>query len=302
MEQIKAAIEKARAERNSRTGATRAAATPFAQDASDTLVQDRIQDTKSANGAAPSTGASAKGDDAQKEIAARWAALAEYPLDARRLKRNRIVTHDSSDRTHVSFDLMRTRLRKMIARTGWTRIGITSPQPRCGKSVISTNLAFAMARHDETRVILYDFDMKSPQLAKIFGNTVPRNLGGWLSGELSYKDHFVRCGDRLAVAFNTDRIFHGAEAVENAATAAALHQVEEELAPNVEIFDLGPLLSTDDSFAMLSRIDCVILVAAAGETRPEDVIECERLIGDQTNYVGVLLNKLTLMPTEREYY
>jgi len=238
----------------------------------------------------------------KQDAVANWNMLEKDKIDAKRMKRNRIITFTQSDPAHVSFDPMRTRLLPLMAKNGWTRIGITSPLPSCGKSVVSTNLAFSMSRHGSNRTLLFDMDLRSPSIYSFFGKVGRRPARDLYNGTTSYKRHMIRYGDGLAVAFNTERVYDGAELVEDEKTSQVIDQIHRELQPDISIFELAPLLSTDDPLAMLSHLDCVILVIGAGKTQPDEVVECERLIGGQTNYLGVLLNKVNSLPKKRESY
>lgn len=300
MEQIKAAIAKAKAERDATPPPDGARPVAEPAEAAAPAPQPEVVETPAAGSQIVEVeDAVVAGPD---DVSSAWSALEMLEPNKRRLKRNRVVTFDNANRAHVSFDVMRTRLRKIVAETGWRRIGVTSPLPKCGKSTISANLAFAMARHEQANVLLYDFDFKSPHLASIFGKVGQRPIKNWLAGYASFQDHFVKYSERFGVCFNTEPVRHAAELVESPTASDALAEVERRLRPTAEIFDIGPLLSTDDPLAILSMLDCVILVGAAGQTKPEDLIEAERLIGGHTNYVGALLNKVTILPRERGKY
>ena len=73
--------------------------------------------------------------------------------------------------------------------------------------------------------------------------------------------------------------------------AATLAATWELYRPNVVIFDLPPMLTGDDVLAFLPNVDGVLLVVGGGETRAREIEECERLMADHTNFLGVVLNK-----------
>ncbi len=43
----------------------------------------------------------------------------------------------------------------------------------------------------------------------------------------------------------------------------------------------------DQARGFLPNLDCILLVAAGDKTRPDSVLECERLLADQTHLLGV---------------
>ncbi|MEM8759596.1 MAG: exopolysaccharide biosynthesis protein, partial [Pseudomonadota bacterium] len=56
-----------------------------------------------------------------------WASLDELPIDADKMRRERIVAFQKTDPSHVTFDVLRTRLLKVMRENGWSRLAVTSP-------------------------------------------------------------------------------------------------------------------------------------------------------------------------------
>lgn len=220
-----------------------------------------------------------------------WLALDEIGLDPRRLVRERIVTRDKSDRAHIVFDSLRTRLLKALRDNGWWRVVITSPTKGCGKTMVAANLAFSLARQPEIRSMLIDLDLRLPTLAQRLGQREGYAIEPYLLGETRPRDYFRRTGANLALGLNTGRVRNSAELVQGKRVAAALDATWEIYRPHVAIFDMPPMLSCDDVLAFLPNVDGVLLVVGGGETRAGEIEECERLMTDHTNFLGVLLNK-----------
>jgi Mrp family chromosome partitioning ATPase len=57
------------------------------------------------------------------------------------------------------------------------------------------------------------------------------------------------------------------------------------------IFDLPPVLVSDDTRAFLKDVDCALIVARAGATSAAQIDTCEREVAEQTNVLGVVLNQ-----------
>ena len=77
-----------------------------------------------------------------------WDDLEKLRIDKKRLQKRRIAALDGGQET-APFDLLRTRILQQAAENGWKRIGILSPHSNCGKSTITLNLAFSLARQRE---------------------------------------------------------------------------------------------------------------------------------------------------------
>ncbi len=234
-----------------------------------------------------------------------WAALEEVTLDVAHLKRRRIVSYQKNHPAHVVFDVLRTRLLKVFKDNGWSRLAITSPTRGCGKTFVAANLALSLARQAECRTVLIDMDLKLPELAETFGLSTQRSIEWYLTGQTQPEAYFRRIGPNLALGLNTERVRDSAELIQEERTAQTLARMHKLYRPDAVIYDLPPLLVSDDATGFLPQVDCVLLIAAAGQTKATEIEECERLLGETTNFLGVLLNKCeakTSDPYQYGYY
>ena len=273
MEKIQSAIAKARAERNGPVPepAVRRAPSPQLEDIS-----------------------------AQAGVGAAWQALAPFSPDPVRLRDNRIVAFAGGHEA-VAFDVMRTKLLQQARANGWRRIAITSPSPGCGKSTIALNLAFSLARQPELRTVLAELDLRRPSLASVLGIKGRKSFAEVIEGRADFADVALRCGDGLAVAVNAGPVRNPAELLHGSAVAAALATIENDYAPDLMLFDLPPMLVSDDTMAFVGHVDAVLLIAAAEATTIKEVDSCERELASQTNVMGVVLNKCRYMGPEYGY-
>ena len=87
----------------------------------------------------------------------------------------------------------------------------------------------------------------------------------------------------------------------NAATAHGVAALKAALQPDVILYDLPPMLQSDDVMAFLPQLDCVLLVAGAEKSRLDEVDKCEKDLADQTNVFGVVLNSCRYMGEDFGY-
>jgi Mrp family chromosome partitioning ATPase len=222
---------------------------------------------------------------------AAWAALERRTLSDSALQRARIVTHHKENVAHVAFDILRTKLLKTMERNGWNSIAITSPSQSCGKTMIAANLAFSFARQGGVRVVLCDVDLKRPSVRKVLGVSAKSSMGDFLSGVGGVADHFERYTDTLAIGVTGTSMRHSAEVVQNRQAFDAIADMKQQLRPNVIIYDLPPMMASDDAISFMAHVDCVLLIAAAGTTTLREIDDCESQLSDLTNVIGVVLNK-----------
>ena len=288
MEKIQAAIAKARAARDAQMpepgtapGPAPGTVTPLAAPtgaagASAMAVQpDRVAD---------------RAADRASGLAAAWIGLREFQPDARHMQRNRILSF-AGGRDAVGFDVMRTKLLQQIRANNWRRVGITSPNAACGKTMTTLNLAFSLARQPDVRTLVAEIDLRRPAMAKTLGLKASHNFAKVLEGTAAFEDNVVRYGTNLAFATNAVAARNPAELLQNPQIGAVLADIEARYDPTVILFDMPPMLVSDDAIGFASQVDCVLLIAAAESTTVPDVDVCERDLAAQTNVLGVVLNK-----------
>lgn len=267
VERLKAAIEKARAER------------------------EALHDDPASPVRATAEKSATEKSAAERPTGDAWSRLPEIALSEERLRRERIVAHEKRSPANISFDILRTRLYKVCRDNGWKRIAVTSPTKGCGKSFVSTNLALSFARHEQCRTVLIDLDLRAPQLAHILGQKGEYDIRRFLLGETAPETYFNRVGGNLAVGLNSRTVSNSSELLQSAATGLALGGMIKAFRPEIVICDMPPLLVSDDVIALLPNIDCVLLVAGAGQTRARDIAACEQALPEGSNFLGVVMNK-----------
>ena len=86
------------------------------------------------------------------------------------------------------------------------------------------------------------------------------------------------------------------------ATAQGVAAIKSAFQPDVILYDLPPMLQSDDAMAFLPHLDCVLLVAAAERSRLDEVDKCEQELSEQTQVLGVVLNKCRYGAEDYGYY
>jgi Mrp family chromosome partitioning ATPase len=216
--------------------------------------------------------------------------------------RNRVVTFADVDPAHTTFDMMRTKILRAMRQNGWTSLGITSPTADCGKTTTTLNLAFSFAHQPDVRTVLVDLDLRRPAIARLIGLTQPQSMASVLQGTRPVAENFLRYGDNLAIGTNATAMRNSAELLLSGSTAQGVAALKEAFLPDVMLFDLPPMLASDDVMAFIPHLDCVLLIAAAERTRLDEVDKCEHDLAEQTNVLGVVLNKCRYMGEDYGYY
>jgi protein-tyrosine kinase len=239
-------------------------------------------------------------DQVRRENA--WRELTAYKPDTKWMSRSRITAYNTGVDA-IPFDVMRTKMLYQMRENKWRRVAITSPGPLCGKTMVSINLAFSLARQSDLKVMVVELDMRRPSMAKVLDLKNKHLFAKVLEGTAEPQDHIVRCGTNLAFATNHSPAYNSAELLQGKDGAAVLDAIETLYQPDVMIFDMPPMRVSDDTMAFLDQVDCGLLIAAAESTTLEEVDTFEKQMASRTNVMGVVLNKCRYLdPTENYSY
>jgi Mrp family chromosome partitioning ATPase len=264
MERLQTAIEKARAQRGSRTSRKPVSARPGAPEAQ---------------------------PEADPELQARWDALAEIRLNRDRLHRNRLIAFEGGQES-APYDMLRTKMLQQAKQHGWRRVALVSPHSSCGKSTAAANLAFSLSRQRNLRSLVFDLDLRRAGLTRLLGQSSSCGMAEVLEGEANFADHALRFGPNIAFGFNNGTKVHTpSEILQNPRTKEVLDEIEATYAPDVMLFDMPPLMASDDNFGFLHNVDCALIMVAAERTGMSQIDVAERQIAELTNVMGIVLNK-----------
>lgn len=292
MERIKHAIEKAKRQ-SARAGeqANRAQAE---------IVSDVPEESLTASRAVPTEFVSPAAASEREIEAISYAKTRVVPIQAEHLERHRIVAYNKNSNMSWAFDLLRTQVLKAMEENGWRTLAITSPTPEAGKTVVAINLAMSIAHHTTKSSLLVDFDLRRPKIGNYLGLPMETSLNEVLAGEASLADALVNPGvPRLVVLPARKPVLHSTEVLSSPKVGQLITDLRERYDSRIVIFDLPPLLNTDDAIAVLPKIDCVLMVVANGmNTRKEIEDSLHHL--PTANLIGTVLNKAEVEP--RKYY
>lgn len=220
------------------------------------------------------------------------------------LQNYRILAYDHSDKRTAHYDMLRTRVLQSLFATNQKSIAVTSPLANVGKTVTSANLAFSIARQSEQSVLLVDMDLRKAPIAKTLGLKPDHGIDDIVSGTCSLASAIIdaEAGTaRLSVLAMPRPAKRFTESIVSSAMVDLIDELHASEEFNVIIFDLPPMLQTDDFIAFLPQVDNALLVVASGESTQREINECYDLIGGD-KFLGCVLNKARDDQTAHGYY
>ncbi|GAB6407931.1 CpsD/CapB family tyrosine-protein kinase [Pseudomonas sp. MHK4] len=221
------------------------------------------------------------------------------PLRAEHLERHRIVAYNKNSNMGWAFDLLRTQVLKAMEENGWRTLAITSPTPEAGKSVLAINLAMSIAHHTTKTALLVDFDLRCPKVGSYLGLPMEKSLNELLTNEAELQEVLVNPTlPRFVVLPTREPIPLSTEVLSSPAVGELIVDLRERYNSRIVIFDLPPVLSSDDVITILPKFDCVLLVVANGMNTKKEIEESLHHLG-RANLIGTVLNKSG--PAKRPY-
>lgn len=230
-----------------------------------------------------------------------WETLTPYEPNPDLLLKNRIMTLHAQT-TSNPFDILRTKVFLLMRQNGWKRVAITSPTKSCGKTTTACNLAVGFSRQRELKTMLFDMDLRRPGVADLMGSKPSHGIRDVLNGNVSPQDQMMRLRSNVALSMARGPVADPIQVMLADTTAEMFNDVQAQFDPDIMIFDLPPMLVTDDARAFLKNVDCALIVARADQTRMTQLDICEREVAEQTNVLGVVLNNCRHAGEEEEYY
>lgn len=210
------------------------------------------------------------------------------------------VFQQSTPQTKAAFDLLRSRVLRQMRQDGIRRLGLASPTVGCGTTTVATSLALSLSRQIDLKVLLFDFNLRRPALAKRFGLEAVAPHHCALSGlRRDFDSTCLRVNHNLGLSLATRPNDAPAELLATTRSRALIEQIEREFEPDIMLFDLPPVLPHDDLVAAADLIDAALLVGRADHSTIDQIDRAERLVSEQKPCLGVVMNACRF-PSQKE--
>lgn len=214
----------------------------------------------------------------------------EIPEETR--DRNRLVGLESHDERARAFNLLRSQLLRDTADNSVRIIGVTSATPSAGKSFVSLNLAAALSKISDRKVLVCDFDLRRGSILDALEVSAPHDLSEYLRGDLSDWQSAV-----FRIAESDLYILPCVKRLRGSGELLTSHRFEDLIAglralpPEVMVIcDLPPVFASDDALLTAEHLDSYILVVEYGRNTEGQVRESMAML-EPTPCLGTILNR-----------
>ncbi|WP_425407747.1 CpsD/CapB family tyrosine-protein kinase [Hyphococcus sp.] len=227
--------------------------------------------------------------------------FAPAECDFNNFGKHRIIANEQ-DPVLNAYRVLRTRVLQKMEANNWRTLAVVSPGSGAGKTVTAINLAIAIGSKSGSRATLIDLDFYRPSVARYLGLKDFPSVLDYFEGNKELREIALRPELPDVLVLANERVTRrGAELLTSARADQLIDTAVNGFSSRVVIFDMSPLLGCDDTIAFLPKVDCVLLVAASGDTRVDELKEAKRVLG-QTNILGTVLNKAPAAFMPNQYY
>jgi protein-tyrosine kinase len=229
------------------------------------------------------------------DVDAPFEAVADDPrvldLSPFALERERILPPGATGPHGAPYKMLRTqvllRLDKLKAKT----LAIVGNEPGSGKTLTAINLAIAMSADPDRSILLVDLDLHKPNVHKRLGFEPTVGVDDYLRQKCALRNGLVRLVgyERLLILPARERCLDSSELLSGARAQEMLRDIRQQDGEQIVIFDLPPVLQTDDALAFSRHVDAALIVVGEGRTRRRDLVRTLELLRDLP-VVGTVLN------------
>lgn len=225
----------------------------------------------------------------------------QYKFDPELMRQRRVVTLHNHNAESEAFRMLRTKILKQLRDNGWNSFAVTAPTQGAGKTTVAVNLAIAMAMDVNQSVLLVDLDLRHPKVHWYFGLENEAGLRDYFLSGKPLSDILINPGiDRLTVLPGRGQAVGSSEILSGPRMKTLMNEINSRNQAKIIIFDLPPVLATDDVLSTVDCYDALLLVVEEGKTQPDEVKKCLQLLTGQ-HLLGTVLNKSQNLPQHQGY-
>jgi protein-tyrosine kinase len=239
---------------------------------------------------------------AGEEPAAGQPAVRVVRVSSQALSHHRVLAAGSEGAAADAFRILRTQLLARLEARHGHAVAICAASQGDGKTLIAINLAVALVRQLNKRVVLVDLDLRRPSVHRYLGLKVTWGVSDCLLGRKRLDECLVHVGgEQLLVLPQAVAVQASSELVASPAMAAVVGELRARFPDAILIFDCPPLLTTDDPLVAMGYADGCLLVVHEGKSRKAELLRAAELVGEE-RLLGTVLNNARWSSASSYYY
>ena len=203
----------------------------------------------------------------------------------------RVITGMDSGPVVDAYRLLRTQVLQRMREHNWNALAITSPTEHSGKSLTAVNLAISLSMEVNQTVLLVDLNLRAPGLHHYFSYRPERGISDYLKSATPLNEILFNPSiERLVVLPGREPVHNSSETLSAPQMVGLVNELKTRYSGRIILFDLPPILDTDDALAFSPYVDAALLVIEEGETSSDDLARAMEIL-KPVNIIGTVLNK-----------
>lgn len=210
------------------------------------------------------------------------------------LSRHKLVAGLRRDQAAGAFRMLRTQVLRRMQHQGWRTLAVVSPAPDDGKTLVTLNLAISLSRDQHHTALAVDLDLHCPSVAACFEDKPEVGIDTVLQGKATVAEAMFNPGiDGFTVLPTTGPLDDASEWLASRTVSDLVYELRDRYRERLVLFDLPPILATDDAIAFMPNVDAVLLVVRDGKHTVQELQRVRELI-QPVPVVGAVLNCVDL--------
>jgi Mrp family chromosome partitioning ATPase len=207
------------------------------------------------------------------------------------LRANGVMPADASGPAAHAFKMLRTQVLQRMRQRNWNSLAVMSPAPDDGKTFTAINLAIAIAADTNYTALLVDFDLRRPSVHERFGIQPEIGVEQCLHGEAMVSDALINPQGypKLLLLPAREPVSNSSDLLSSEGARQLIRDVRGHSPNRIVLFDLPPVLGTDDALAFAPQVDAALVVVGEEHTRREDLLRCFEILRN-VPIIGTVLN------------
>lgn len=190
-----------------------------------------------------------------------------------------------------TYKLLRTQVLQRLDQLHANTLAVLSPASNHGNTLTAINLAIAIAAETGRTALLVDLNLRAPAVHRRLGIEPAAGIEDCLRGTLPAEQVIVRVAgyERFAVMPAKQAVENSSEMLSSQRAASLTEELRQRYFNRVVIYDLPPVLPTDDALAFSRMVQAGLFVVSDERTSRDQLRRSLALLGELP-IIGTVLN------------
>ncbi len=213
-----------------------------------------------------------------------------HVADTASLASRRVLNMNSDPGVISAYKMLRTQVLKKMEANQWNSLAVLSAHSNQGSTLTAINLAISIAMEYRHTVLLADFNLRNPVIHRYFDFEPVVGVSDCILHQMPVADALFTPGiESMVVLPGREAVLDSSERLMSPPVKGMVNEIKERYRSRIVLFDLPPVLESDDALAFMDQFDACLLVVQAGVTEKSDLKRIAEILGEKP-VLGTVLN------------